>query len=105
MAPSSTSASAWRPRAELTPSHPALGDVDSPEALERYQAAKREHKAKMRAQRAMRDHPGAIAYVTRAAPVEWELLLFDVIGEPEYTAVVPGGGIEPGETAGGGCRP
>jgi uncharacterized HhH-GPD family protein len=36
---------------ELTPSHPTLGDVDSPEALERYQAAKREHKAKMRAQR------------------------------------------------------
>ena len=38
--------------ADLTPSHPTLGDVDSPEALERYQAAKREHKAKMRAQRA-----------------------------------------------------
>ena len=34
----------------LVPSHPTLGDVDSPEALERYQAAKREHKAKMRAQ-------------------------------------------------------
>ena len=37
---------------ELTPAHPTLGDVDSSEALERYQAAKREHKAKMRAQRA-----------------------------------------------------
>ena len=47
----------------------------------------------------MRERPGAIAYVTRAAPVEWELLLYDVIGEPDYTAVVPGGGIEPGETA------
>ncbi len=34
---------------ELAPSHPTLGDVDSPEALERYQAAKREHKARMRA--------------------------------------------------------
>jgi uncharacterized HhH-GPD family protein len=34
----------------LVPGHPTLGDVDSPEALERYQAAKREHKAKMRAQ-------------------------------------------------------
>src|SRR5215831_3398257 len=34
----------------LVPNHPTLGDVDSPEALERYQAAKREHKAKMRAQ-------------------------------------------------------
>jgi len=38
--------------ADLTPPHPTLGDVDSAEALERYQAAKREHKAKMRAQRA-----------------------------------------------------
>ena len=34
---------------ELVPSHPTLGDVDSPEALERYQAAKRAHKAKLRA--------------------------------------------------------
>jgi uncharacterized HhH-GPD family protein len=36
---------------ELTPDHPTLGDVDSAEALEHYQALKREHKAKMRAQR------------------------------------------------------
>jgi uncharacterized HhH-GPD family protein len=35
---------------ELVPNHPTLGDVDSAEALERYQTAKREHKAKMRAQ-------------------------------------------------------
>jgi uncharacterized HhH-GPD family protein len=35
---------------ELAPSHPTLGDVDSPEALEHYQALKREYKAKMRAQ-------------------------------------------------------
>ena len=34
----------------LVPGHPTLGDVDSPEALERYQAMKREHKAKMRTQ-------------------------------------------------------
>jgi hypothetical protein len=34
----------------LVPHHPTLGDVDSAEALERYQAAKREYKAKMRAQ-------------------------------------------------------
>jgi len=33
----------------LVPNHPTLGDVDSPEALERYQALKREHKARMRA--------------------------------------------------------
>ena len=35
--------------AELAPKHPTLGDVDSPEALERYQAAKRAHKAELRA--------------------------------------------------------
>jgi uncharacterized HhH-GPD family protein len=33
----------------LVPGHPTLGDVDSREALERYQEAKREHKARMRA--------------------------------------------------------
>jgi uncharacterized HhH-GPD family protein len=37
---------------DLVPNHPTLGDVDSPEALERYQAAKREYKAKLRAQSA-----------------------------------------------------
>jgi uncharacterized HhH-GPD family protein len=36
---------------ELAPSHPTLGDVDSPEALERYQAMKREYKARLKAQR------------------------------------------------------
>jgi len=35
----------------LVPDHPTLGDVDSPEALEAYQAAKRAHKAAMRAQK------------------------------------------------------
>jgi uncharacterized HhH-GPD family protein len=34
---------------ELAPSHPTLGDVDSPAALEEYQAKKRAYKAKMRA--------------------------------------------------------
>ena len=33
----------------LDPGHPTLGDVDSPEALEEYQAKKRAHKAKLRA--------------------------------------------------------
>jgi uncharacterized HhH-GPD family protein len=33
----------------LTPPHPTLGDVDSREKLDWYQAKKREHKAKMRA--------------------------------------------------------
>jgi uncharacterized HhH-GPD family protein len=36
---------------EIAPAHPTLGDVDSPEALERYQELKREYKAKQRAQR------------------------------------------------------
>jgi len=34
--------------AALVPNHPTLGDVDSVEALERYQAAKRAYKAKSR---------------------------------------------------------
>jgi uncharacterized HhH-GPD family protein len=34
---------------DLVPSHPTLGDVDSREALEHYQAQKRAHKAEMRA--------------------------------------------------------
>ena len=36
--------------APLVPSHPTLGDVDSPEAFERYQAAKRAYKASRRAE-------------------------------------------------------
>jgi uncharacterized HhH-GPD family protein len=35
----------------LVPSHPMLGDVDSPEALAAYQAAKRAYKASLRAAR------------------------------------------------------
>ena len=35
---------------EVAPKHPTLGDVDSPQALLEYQAAKRAHKAEMRAQ-------------------------------------------------------
>jgi uncharacterized HhH-GPD family protein len=35
---------------EIAPSHPTLGDVDSPKALEEYQAKKRAYKAKLRAQ-------------------------------------------------------
>src|SRR6266498_2486431 len=35
----------------LVPAHPTLGDVDSPEALEAYQAKKRAHKAEMRAKK------------------------------------------------------
>ena len=35
---------------DLVPSHPTLGDVDSAEALERYQSAKRAYKAKLRAE-------------------------------------------------------
>jgi hypothetical protein len=35
----------------VAPSHPTLGDVDSPEALEAYQAKKRAYKASLRAAR------------------------------------------------------
>jgi uncharacterized HhH-GPD family protein len=38
--------------APLAPPHPTLGDVDSIEALQAYQAAKREHKAALKAGRA-----------------------------------------------------
>ena len=37
---------------ELVPRHPTLGDVDSPEALDRFQAAKRAYKAEIRARAA-----------------------------------------------------
>jgi uncharacterized HhH-GPD family protein len=37
---------------ELDPGHPTLGDVDSPEALEEYQAKKRAYKASTRATKA-----------------------------------------------------
>ena len=37
---------------EVAPSHPTLGDVDSPEALEQYQAAKRAYKASLKAKSA-----------------------------------------------------
>ena len=37
---------------ELVPPHPTLGDVDSAESLERYQAAKRAYKAELKAKRA-----------------------------------------------------
>jgi len=37
---------------DLVPNHPTLGDVDSPEALDAYQAKKKAHKAEMRAKRA-----------------------------------------------------
>jgi hypothetical protein len=37
---------------EVAPSHPTLGDVDSAEALDRYQAQKRAYKASLRAKSA-----------------------------------------------------
>jgi hypothetical protein len=36
---------------EIAPNHPTLGDVDSPEALEEYQAKKRAYKAAVKAGR------------------------------------------------------
>jgi uncharacterized HhH-GPD family protein len=39
---------------ELVPSHPTLGDVDSPQALTDYQAAKKEHKQEWMASKSAR---------------------------------------------------
>jgi hypothetical protein len=39
---------------ELVPGHPTLGDVDSPEALADYQAAKKAHKAEWLASKSTR---------------------------------------------------
>jgi hypothetical protein len=41
---------------EVVPRHPTLGDVDSPESLASYQAAKRAHKAEVRAKEASGKH-------------------------------------------------
>ncbi len=46
-----------RPAEELVPNHPTLGDVDSPEALADYQAAKRAHKAEWRASQKLSARP------------------------------------------------
>ncbi len=40
---------------QVLPSHPTLGDANTPEALAEYQAAKREHKRQVRAQRERKD--------------------------------------------------
>jgi hypothetical protein len=39
---------------DLVPSHPTLGDVDSPQALADYQAAKKAHKAQWMASKSGR---------------------------------------------------
>jgi uncharacterized HhH-GPD family protein len=43
----------------LVPSHPTLGDVDSPQALADYQAGKRAHKARLRQEAAAARPPAA----------------------------------------------
>jgi 8-oxo-dGTP pyrophosphatase MutT (NUDIX family) len=50
----------------------------------------------------LRKRPPVTAYVTREHPETGfdELLVFDVPGMPEFTGVVPGGGIEEGESIG-----
>jgi ADP-ribose pyrophosphatase YjhB (NUDIX family) len=49
----------------------------------------------------MRRRPRVVVYVTREHPVTGadQLLVFDPVEQPDFSAVVPGGGIEPGETA------
>ena len=51
--------------------------------------------------------PSVVVYVTREDPRSGvdQLLLFDVLDNPDYTAVVPGGRLDPGETVeAGGVR-
>jgi 8-oxo-dGTP diphosphatase len=48
----------------------------------------------------VRESPPVVAYVTREEPQTGvdQVLVFDIPGAPEYRAILPGGGIEPGET-------
>jgi 8-oxo-dGTP pyrophosphatase MutT (NUDIX family) len=48
----------------------------------------------------MRGRPPVVVYVTREDPKTAvdQLLVFDIPDEPDYEGIVPGGGIEPGET-------
>ena len=48
----------------------------------------------------LRPRPPVTAYVTREHPETGadELLVFDFPGEPQLSSVIPGGGIEKGET-------
>ena len=54
---------------DLVPWHPTLGDVDSPEALEEYQAAKRNHKEECR-RRPMVPSSSAMAETTSGSTSE-----------------------------------
>jgi 8-oxo-dGTP pyrophosphatase MutT (NUDIX family) len=48
----------------------------------------------------VRARPPVVVYVTRESPETGvdELLVFDYPEDPEYRAILPGGGIDPGET-------
>jgi 8-oxo-dGTP pyrophosphatase MutT (NUDIX family) len=48
----------------------------------------------------VRARPPVVVYVTREEPLTAidQLLVFDFPGDPDYRAIVPGGGVEPGET-------
>lgn len=48
----------------------------------------------------MSRRPSVVVYITREHPVNGidELLVFDFVDDPAYTAVVPGGRLDPGET-------
>jgi 8-oxo-dGTP pyrophosphatase MutT (NUDIX family) len=48
----------------------------------------------------VRTRPPVVVYVTREHPKTAvdELLVFDLVDRPEFRAIVPGGGVEPGET-------
>jgi 8-oxo-dGTP pyrophosphatase MutT (NUDIX family) len=48
----------------------------------------------------VRSRPPVVVYVTRESPETGvdELLVFDYPDDPDYRAILPGGGIDPGET-------
>jgi 8-oxo-dGTP diphosphatase len=47
----------------------------------------------------VRPRPPVVVYITREHPETGmdELLVFDIVGDPDFQAIVPGGGIEEGE--------
>ena len=77
----------------LVPNHPTLGDVDSAEALERYQAAKRAYKASL----ARRETACRRVRHARAGRRD-ELLVFDHRDHPCAGTQAPAGRIDPGES-------
>ena len=80
----------------LVPHHPTLGDVDSAEALERYQAGEAGVQGKA-ARAGVSYTDRVVAYVTRERDGRRELLVFDHRDHPDAGTQVPAGRLEAGE--------